>query len=777
MINFNTVNKANTAQSLLPSFSETADISDKSFQSIFDSIKDNSYDNSISPYSRKENSYSSYQENNSYSSYSDTKKYSDRVSENKYSKDDNDYNRNDDNRYNKDKENYEAVERKVYRDDSPASRNMKNTNTIKEQNVFEKRDVKAMQNSQAETGSNKNIAANQEIQSNQNTQPENSQAETISIKDILALLQTAAKNNTVTEAANDEDAALENINIDVDALIENIDTAISELNISDDLKMQLQNIISTFENMDKSDLGQLVEYIGALSEDINIEDINAENISLEEISEKILGTEIDSSSLEEAYNAIQEKISELTNQPKDSAETVESIENSEIITSLKSDSLNNKDSAETVESIENSEIITSLKSDSLNNAEIINNLSALIDEAVKEADLSSNNEKLELAKNIISTVKTAAENILAQADILSENKVENTDTAEEALVMNTEISDEAVMQTAQVLEDNAENKQPVLSADVLTESGDDIVKSNNNSMQKLADLADAAVEENINSKQSDEKLSQETAKETLKDTVKESVKDIVKDTVKQTDTVSVKDVQKEFKTANVEVTESLRNDSNAKAEIKANTVNLSETGKNLQNNLNQKEMMMTQNIHEENFSASQSDKGNNFNYFLKSSAEAQAKYDTAQSKEAQAPYNMKEPRDIERLVRTMQSSVSKGESKLTVVLTPENLGKMEIQLSESGGKITAKFLSDNESSHKLIMAQSDLLKNQLSEKGIVVDNMEFAYNDAMNKQQNNDEQGRRTSKQTQKGKSFRSQEDDLEVGTEVANKKATGIYA
>ncbi len=772
MINFNTVNKANTAQSLLPSFSETADISDKSFQSIFDSIKDNSYDNSISPYSRKENSYSSYQENNSYSSYSDTKKYRDRVSENKYSKDDNDYNRNDDNRYNKDKENYEAVERKVYRDDSPASRNMKNTNTIKEQNVFEKRDVKAMQNSQAETGSNKNIAANQEIQSNQNTQPENSQAETISIKDILALLQTAAKNNTVTEAANDEDAALENINIDVDALIENIDTAISELNISDDLKMQLQNIISTFENMDKSDLGQLVEYISALSEDINME-----NISLEEISEKILGTEIDSSSLEEAYNAIQEKISELTNQPKDRAETVESIENSEIITSLKSDSLNNKDSAETVESIENSEIITSLKSDSLNNAEIINNLSALIDEAVKEADLSSNNEKLELAKNIISTVKTAAENILAQADILSENTVENNITTEEALVMNTEISDEAVMQTAQVLEDNAENKQPVLSADVLTESGDDIVKSNNNSMQKLADLADAAVEENINSKQSDEKLSQETAKETLKDTVKESVKDIVKDTVKQTDTVSVKDVQKEFKTANVEVTESLRGESNAKAEIKANTVNLSETGKNLQNNLNQKEMMMTQSNAGENFSASQSDKGNNFNYFLKSSAEAQAKYDTAQSKEAQAPYNMKEPRDIERLVRTMQSSVSKGESKLTVTLTPENLGKMEIQLSESGGKITAKFLSDNESSHKLIMAQSDLLKNQLSEKGIVVDNMEFAYNDAMNKQQNNDEQGRRTSKQTQKGKSFRSQEDDLEVGTEVANKKATGIYA
>lgn len=227
----------------------------------------------------------------------------------------------------------------------------------------------------------------------------------------------------------------------------------------------------------------------------------------------------------------------------------------------------------------------------------------------------------------------------------------------------------------------------------------------------------------------------------------------------------------------MEVTESLRGEHNAKAEIKAQTVNLAETDKNLQNNLNQKEMMMVKNNAEENFSTSQNDKGNNFNYFLKSSAEVQSKYDTAQSKETQAPYNMKEPRDIERLVRTMQSSVSKGQSKLTVVLTPENLGRMQIQLSESGGKITAKFLSDNESSHKLIMAQSDLLKNQLSEKGIVVDNMEFAFNDAMSKQQNNDEHGRKTSKQNQKGKNFRNQEDNLEVGTEVANNKPTGIYA
>ena len=44
MINLNAGNKANTAQSLLPSFTETTDISRDSFQSIFDSLKENSSD-------------------------------------------------------------------------------------------------------------------------------------------------------------------------------------------------------------------------------------------------------------------------------------------------------------------------------------------------------------------------------------------------------------------------------------------------------------------------------------------------------------------------------------------------------------------------------------------------------------------------------------------------------------------------------------------------------------------------------------------------------------
>ena len=793
MINFNTVNKANTAQSLLPDFTETADISGDSFQSIFNSFKENSSDFSNSIYSKKENSFSSYREKKSYSTYSDKNNYNEyRNEEKRYDKNDN-------------KENYTAIERKEFRDDSPSSRNIKDTNTVKEQNIFEKKDIKSINSSK--TSNNTENSANNIHQSNQNNMQEDSQDNTVSIKDILALLQTAAKVSNA-DISNDDNVVEDIKNIDLQAVLQDMDSTLSKLNISDDLKTQLRNIISSLENMSQSDLEQFSAYISVLSDDFNLSNINEKNISLEEISDKILGNEKDKESLEKAYTVLEEKISQL-NINENSKENIDAD-----INKLKTNILSSH-----------------VKSEDNNISKIIDNISSLIDEAVNQSDLSDNSETLRLAKDILQAVQNAAKNMIMQPNQVEQQVVQSgSEVLDETVIINNKLSDDTILnvdinntnkieaklqETAELLTDtvnsNKANKTEVkqqeahsnIDAENLQESAElltDTVNSNKanktevkqqeahsnidaESLQESAELLTDTVNSNKANKTEvkqqethsniDTESLQESA-ELLTDTavsddiivenksVKENLKDVlketIKDTVKQSDTVSVKDIQKEFKTANVEVTESLRGESAAKADIKANTVTFNETGKNLQNNLNQKEMMTGQNSAEENFSTSQSDKGNNFNYFLKSSAEAQAKYETLQSKEAQAPYNMKEPRDIERLVRTMQSSVNKGESKLTVVLTPENLGKLQIQLTESGGKVTAKFLSDNENSHKIIMAQSDLLKNQLS-------------------QQNNDEQGRRTSKQTQKGKSFRSQEDDLEVGTEVANKKATGIYA
>lgn len=740
MINLNAGNKANTAQSLLPSFTETTDISGDSFQSIFNSLKENSSDISNSIYSKKDNSFLSYREKNSYSSYADKNNYNEYRSEEKR------YDKNDD------RENYSAVERKEFRDDSPSSRNVKDTNTVKEQNVFEKKDIKSMSNNQK--ADNMGSSANSINQSNQNSIQEDAQDNTVSIKDILALLQTAAKVSN-TGISNDENA-VENTNdinlenIDLQAILQDMDKALSELNISDDLKTQLKNIISSLENMPQSDLEQFVDYIGVLSDDFNLSDINEENISLEEISNKILGSEKDKESLEKAYTILEEKISQL-NINESGKENVD-VNVNQVETNISS---------------------SDIKSANNNISEIIDNISSLIDEAVNQSEISDNSEKLGLAKDILHAVQNAAENIMMQSNQAEQQVIQSSsEVLDEVVVINDKLSNNTTLN----LDSNKTNKVEVKPQETLA-------NIDTESVQETAELlTDTVVSDDVSAenqpvKENIKDTAKETIKDVLKETVKDTVKETIKDTVKQSDTVSVKDIQKEFKTANVEVTESLRGESAAKAEMKAATVTFNEAGKNLQNNLNQKEMMTGQNSAGENFSTTQSDKGNNFNYFLKSSAEAQAKYETSQSNQSQAAYNMREPRDIERLVRTMQSSVNKGESKLTVVLTPENLGKLQIQLTESGGKVTAKFLSDNENSHKIIMAQSDLLKNQLSEKGIVIDNMEFAFNDAMSRQQTGEEQGRRASKQSQRNKGFKNQEEDLEVGTQVANNKSTGIYA
>ena len=407
-----------------------------------------------------------------------------------------------------------------------------------------------------------------------------------------------------------------------------------------------------------------------------------------------------------------------------------------------------------------------LETDVINkNMQMINAGSETEVESVKvENVLVAENQKTSLSdlKATTTDVKNTASMPEKQNEDLAENVLaadkEAEVTPDEAQLANTnnvkeETKQSTPLKSETVVNKNVNNSQEEIANMEVIESSEEVIKSLN--------------EESVQEAETDEVL-----------TGKENSEKITKDTAKQADAASLKDIKKEFKTANVEVSESLRGQAQEKIDVKANTVNLTDTSKGLSNNNAQKENIFMQNKAGENFSTNTQDKGNNFNYFLKSSSEANAKYETAQARDAAAPYNVKDVRDIERLVRTMQSSVSKGQSKLTVVLTPENLGKLQIQLTETGGKIIAKFLSDNEQTHKLIMAQSDMFKNQLSEKGIVVDNMEFAFNDTMSKGQNSDEQGRKAGRQSQqKGRNFRDNGDDLEVGTEVANKKASGIYA
>lgn len=826
MINIKALDDTKNSQSLLPAFAENTDITGDSFKSLMEDMKEknnllssssssNEVDiksyrekNSVSSYSEK-NSYTTYSEKNSVSPYSkqETSSYSEKNNTSLYAE--------KNNRYDEDRQAYEAVENKSYNNENNnvGRKNRKEENNIEGKNVLEKKDVRNLGQSVQNNVSESTNAPQEEVIH----VAEDYKQEEVSMKDLLLLLQTASKQAS-TEGVSQEESE----NVDAGLMVE-------DLEISDELKQTLQNILETLKNLPQEDLAELSDYLNNASS--NLELLNTQTMDEASILSKLsnaLMNGSDDESLDSALNVLKERIASLG----------QTNETSNIKVELTTE--DNKALQEVTADLENGN--TKLDSEAL--SKLIDDIASLVDKAVNENE-STGSEKLTLAKDILSLIKDALkegeantniaeeDNVEQSADLLNmENtaevletdvinknmqminagsetevesvKVENVLVAEnqktslsDLKATTTDVKNTASMPEKQT-EDLAEN---LLAADKEAEvTPDEAQLTNTNDVkeetkQSTPLRSETAVNKNVNNSQEEianmeviksseeviKSLNEESMQEAGIDEVltgKENAEKITKDTAKQADTASLKDITKEFKTANVEVSESLRGQAQEKIDTKANTVNLTDTSKGLSNNNTQKENIFMQSKAGENFSTNTQDKGNNFNYFLKSSSEANAKYETAQTKEAQTPYNVKDVRDIERLVRTMQSSVSKGQSKLTVVLTPENLGKLQIQLTETGGKIIAKFLSDNEQTHKLIMAQSDMFKNQLSEKGIVVDNMEFAFNDTMSKGQNSDEQGRKAGRQSQqKGRNFRDNGDDLEVGTEVANKKSSGIYA
>ena len=825
MINIKALDNTNNSQSLLPAFAENTDITGDSFKSLMEDMKEknnllssssssNEVDiksyrekNSVSSYSEK-NSYTTYSEKNSVSPYSKQERasYSEKNNNSLYAK--------KNNRYDEDRQAYEAVENKSYNNENNnvGRKNRKEENNIEGKNVLEKKDVRNL----GQSGQN-NIQESNAPQEEVIRMAEDYKQEEVSMKDLLLLLQTASKQAS-TEGVSQEESE----NVDAGLMVE-------DLEISDELKQTLQNILETLKNLPQEDLAELSDYLNNASS--NLELLNTQTMDEASILSKLsnaLMNGSDDESLDSALNVLKERIASLGQTNETSNIKVEQ------------DIEGNQELQKVTADLENGN--TKLDSEAL--SKLIDDIASLVDTAVNENE-STGSEKLTLAKDILSLIKDALkegeantniaeeDNVEQSADLLNmENtaevletdvinknmqminagsetevesvKVENVLVAEnqktslsDLKATTTDVKNTASMPEKQT-EDLAENLLAADNEAEVTPDETQLTNTNNvkeDTKQTTPLKSETVVNKNVNNSQEEianmeviesseeviKSLNEESVQEAETDEVltgKENSEKITKDTAKQVETASLKDIKKEFKTANVEVSESLRGQAQEKIDAKANTVNLTDTSKGLSNNNAQKENIFMQNKAGENFSTNTQDKGNNFNYFLKSSSEANAKYETAQTKEAQTPYNVKDVRDIERLVRTMQSSVSKGQSKLTVVLTPENLGKLQIQLTETGGKIIAKFLSDNEQTHKLIMAQSDMFKNQLSEKGIVVDNMEFAFNDTMSKGQNSDEQGRKAGRQSQqKGRNFRDNGDDLEVGTEVANKKASGIYA
>ncbi len=177
---------------------------------------------------------------------------------------------------------------------------------------------------------------------------------------------------------------------------------------------------------------------------------------------------------------------------------------------------------------------------------------------------------------------------------------------------------------------------------------------------------------------------------------------------------------------------------------------------------------------------------NNFNNQLNQTTEKTTENNKGVTQQRGNPvpvYDLKNSSDIGKLVKSIDQLMLKGESKLTVNLYPEHLGKLEIQLAEVAGKMTAKFITESESSHKIMISQTEALRNHLSEKGIVVDNMEFKFDDSSRQQQQQQQQQaeseRRSAARNEANKKNENKDSPLERDNNInfRAKAKRGIYA
>jgi flagellar hook-length control protein FliK len=87
------------------------------------------------------------------------------------------------------------------------------------------------------------------------------------------------------------------------------------------------------------------------------------------------------------------------------------------------------------------------------------------------------------------------------------------------------------------------------------------------------------------------------------------------------------------------------------------------------------------------------------------------------------------PKDIMKFAELMELAKGQKANKLTVQLTPQELGKVNIELTEQAGKISGKITFESDAAKHLFTSNSEALRQQLADKGIIVENLEFVFKD------------------------------------------------
>ncbi len=136
--------------------------------------------------------------------------------------------------------------------------------------------------------------------------------------------------------------------------------------------------------------------------------------------------------------------------------------------------------------------------------------------------------------------------------------------------------------------------------------------------------------------------------------------------------------------------------------------------------------------------------------------------------------NVDSPKDIFKIADLVEIAKNSSSKKLTVQLEPNNLGKMNIQLTEQAGKLTAKFFVENDIVKQIMVNNANHIITQLADKGIVIHNLDFMFMGDYESQQRFQENAEKLRQRFKNGKDSAKQEMETENDN---NGRKSGIYA
>jgi len=94
-----------------------------------------------------------------------------------------------------------------------------------------------------------------------------------------------------------------------------------------------------------------------------------------------------------------------------------------------------------------------------------------------------------------------------------------------------------------------------------------------------------------------------------------------------------------------------------------------------------------------------------------------------------AEIKIESPKDIMKFAEMVELAKTQKANRLNIQLHPQELGKVSIELVEQSGRITGKVAFESEAARNLFASNGESLRQQLAEKGLVVENLEFLFQD------------------------------------------------